>query len=1071
MNGKRILVSVLCFILILTASIIPTLLTVGATSGGYDYSKPGSYFNTSFTSADLLEYVGIDITEGERAYLEKYGSFNVRYECVTTQQITVVNADDLTKIIASPYTYTSVSGEELTWTPVSISVDGVEGDMTPDGGSFVASFDSSLVNEDSAVDVEYVLKGVNVSVSASDINEMLNLAYLNAPSVKEKFDKIKSDYEASKNAYDSFYSENRTAVDKYYFDKEQYAKYLRDKLVYNEKYGVYKDYLSELEKYETALSLYNEYLEDLDEYNAIIENNLNYEENLAQYKIDKAKYDEYLPKINTAREQIAVIDNGLMSKVTHLDRQLYSAFFSGLVDKVVNNRELFVTVLGIDSGIIDGCAEASDDIRAILAPKRGVSYKSLKTEEEKYDFYVSNHAALRDAVIKLTRSLLELYSYDIIRSTMHNPPQLPGEKKSEDYTEKFAIFISQLILFSNALSDEPVMDYNNKFVLDKNVKLSYWDADGNPMENLTVMEILEGNEFVLDSGNSSPIAGGYPDEVKEPTEPHFVDPLPEKPAEVARPIAPVEVEDPGEAPEVVSAPTPPVGFTEEPEKPEMLDDPAYVLLTADYNSGVLKEREEVSEGISYTPTVTLSKRIHSADAVTVTFTDGKGGVISEVSVDKGTSANFIGELPTKAEDVSATYTFLAWADEDGNIFDLSHINDNATLYPLFSPSYKSYDIEYNVNGTGENLIKISDPDISLEHLPITRFAEIANEHLAGLYIVAGNAAVKLPYSSLVEISEAGVSYLDVKIDTSVEGAYSFEFSAMDKKGEQVNISSRIDVEIPCADPIFANQAILTYGDQSNRVNKSYKNGKIYFTGNTNYVYSLSVRYNINLYSSVSEYVSSQNDSIPGQLVELEINIPKGTVLDIYYTLSSNSSVKYKIEGSSFVMPAEDINIGGKLTYLEYTVKFINDGKEISSKTYKYGDTVRIPNPPVKLNDGEYSYEFIGWSAEVTTVTGDATYVAVFERTPLPKEESKFPWFSVLYYSAITVFVLGAVTIVIVILNKKGVINVKGILLTLKRKLSRVGGKIEDENTSELLLDAKNESESQKSESDAEENGQ
>jgi len=69
------------------------------------------------------------------------------------------------------------------------------------------------------------------------------------------------------------------------------------------------------------------------------------------------------------------------------------------------------------------------------------------------------------------------------------------------------------------------------------------------------------------------------------------------------------------------------------------------------------------------------------------------------------------------------------------------------------------------------------------------------------------------------------------------------------------------------------------------------------------------------------------------------------------------------------------------TYIEYTVKFVNeDGSEISSATYHYGDTVVAPEAPTKAEDENYTYEFAGWDKEVVAVTGDATYTATYTAT-------------------------------------------------------------------------------------------
>jgi hypothetical protein len=69
------------------------------------------------------------------------------------------------------------------------------------------------------------------------------------------------------------------------------------------------------------------------------------------------------------------------------------------------------------------------------------------------------------------------------------------------------------------------------------------------------------------------------------------------------------------------------------------------------------------------------------------------------------------------------------------------------------------------------------------------------------------------------------------------------------------------------------------------------------------------------------------------------------------------------------------------SYIEYTVKFLNeDGTEISTATYHYGDTVVVPEAPTKAADDKYTYEFAGWDKEVVAVAGDATYTATYTAT-------------------------------------------------------------------------------------------
>ena len=61
----------------------------------------------------------------------------------------------------------------------------------------------------------------------------------------------------------------------------------------------------------------------------------------------------------------------------------------------------------------------------------------------------------------------------------------------------------------------------------------------------------------------------------------------------------------------------------------------------------------------------------------------------------------------------------------------------------------------------------------------------------------------------------------------------------------------------------------------------------------------------------------------------------------------------------------------------YTITWKNDdGSVIDTTVVEYG-TVPVHDDPVKANTAEFTYKFTGWSPEVTAVTGEAVYEAVF----------------------------------------------------------------------------------------------
>lgn len=83
------------------------------------------------------------------------------------------------------------------------------------------------------------------------------------------------------------------------------------------------------------------------------------------------------------------------------------------------------------------------------------------------------------------------------------------------------------------------------------------------------------------------------------------------------------------------------------------------------------------------------------------------------------------------------------------------------------------------------------------------------------------------------------------------------------------------------------------------------------------------------------------------------------------------------------------------TVVRHRIRFINDGREVSSEYYKTGtpaDRVALPEPPVKSADDGYTYEFAGWMTSdgngIAAVTGPAEYFASYRRTPIRQTDDE-----------------------------------------------------------------------------------
>ena len=91
-----------------------------------------------------------------------------------------------------------------------------------------------------------------------------------------------------------------------------------------------------------------------------------------------------------------------------------------------------------------------------------------------------------------------------------------------------------------------------------------------------------------------------------------------------------------------------------------------------------------------------------------------------------------------------------------------------------------------------------------------------------------------------------------------------------------------------------------------------------------------------------------------------------------YTFTGWDSEITVCEGNKVYTATYDI------VYIDYTVVFKNyDGEEISRETYHYGDTIELPETPVKPADNTYTYEFVGWGTTVDVCEGNAEYTAEF----------------------------------------------------------------------------------------------
>ena len=95
----------------------------------------------------------------------------------------------------------------------------------------------------------------------------------------------------------------------------------------------------------------------------------------------------------------------------------------------------------------------------------------------------------------------------------------------------------------------------------------------------------------------------------------------------------------------------------------------------------------------------------------------------------------------------------------------------------------------------------------------------------------------------------------------------------------------------------------------------------------------------------------------------------------YYCNSSG----YRVIGTQIIGGITHRFDGNGVLLTEFTVSFVDwDGTVLQTGYYACGDTVTPPAAPVREDTETCTYTFIGWTPEVTAVTGNTTYTATYE---------------------------------------------------------------------------------------------
>lgn len=361
---------------------------------------------------------------------------------------------------------------------------------------------------------------------------------------------------------------------------------------------------------------------------------------------------------------------------------------------------------------------------------------------------------------------------------------------------------------------------------------------------------------------------------------------------------------------------------------------------------------------------------------TVIWKNEDGSVLeTDMNVEYGTMPMYDGVVPTKASTIQYTYAFTNWSPT------VTAVTGNTSYTAVFTPALNNYSVTWkNWDGTTLEL----DPTVPYGTLPTfdgltpTRTATSQYSYsFAGwsptVTAVVGNAIYTAVFDSAV--NNYTVSFT---VNDNTYGSISGNIVTDVPYGSKVSISG--NAATVYGSTIFAvsvaNNAQFTYAFSGWSQPDQYE-----VTGDC--TVRASFTQTVNRYTVIWK-------NYDGTALETDLDVPYGT-MPAYDGLTpakpSTDQYSYTFLNWSPAINAVTQNATYTATFAEsvnrYTVTWKNyDGTTLETDiNVEFGTTPSYDGlVPSKESNAQYTYSFSGWTPMVATVSGNASYTAVFAET-------------------------------------------------------------------------------------------
>ncbi len=351
----------------------------------------------------------------------------------------------------------------------------------------------------------------------------------------------------------------------------------------------------------------------------------------------------------------------------------------------------------------------------------------------------------------------------------------------------------------------------------------------------------------------------------------------------------------------------------------------------------------------FTENATLSAKYGELKdlSYTVVFLNADGDTLQSSSVKYGSVPEYTGATPTLAPTAEYSYSFKGW---------------DSSLLPVTGPA--TYTATYNatINQYTISFVNYNDSILQSEVLPY------------------GSAVT---YKGTTPIRESTV-------------AYNYVFKSFDKAVKSVTgtetYKALYDSSLVTYEVVFkngtevVNTQYVEYGKAATAPENPTRSGYIFIgwdksfskiTAATvvNAMFSVAPKHQLIVYVD-GQVIVEENPEEGTKYV-----LPEAPKKDGYEFVGWYSDGTFVGNAGDTITISKDISIEARYEAKVYTIAFKNGTTTLQSSEIAYGEMPKYSgSTPTKASTAKYAYTFAGWSPSIVSVTGEATYTAVFDST-------------------------------------------------------------------------------------------